>query len=83
MSGEDKRESAGSAVELEMTNLIDSAAEYKPSAKELKQDETKETFEERFNDILNEWYDDRKNWWDSVEAFLKEDAEFRTKVILA
>ena len=38
------------------------------------------TYKDRFNDILTEWFDDKKGWWEAVEAALKKDEEFAVKV---
>ena len=68
-------------VEVELDD-IEGDLEYKPSDKENKRAarETRERYEDRYEDILTEWYDDKKGWWDAVEARIKTDGEFGDRV---
>lgn len=39
-----------------------------------------QSYENRFESILRNYYDDEKTWWDAVEVLLKKDADFAEKV---
>ena len=68
-------------VELELDD-IERDLEYKPSDKENKRaaKETRQRYEDRFESILTDWYDDKKSWWDAVEDCIKKDGEFSERV---
>ena len=61
---------AEGAVGIEMGELQD----------EEEKEKKKASYEERFDSILTEYYDDKKTWWDAVEDLLKKDGEFAEKV---
>ena len=53
--------------------------DYKPTEKERKK-AAEQSYEERFDSILTDEYDDKKTWWDAVEDALKKDGDFAEKV---
>ena len=78
MSGDN----AEGTVGIEMDELQDEEdptdVDYKPTEKEKKA--SGPSYEERFDSLLTEYYDDKKTWWDAVEDLLKKDGEFAEKV---
>ena len=79
MSGDN----AEGTVGIEMDDLEDvedpTDVDYKPTRKEKKK-ALGPSYEERFDSILTEYYDDKKTWWDAVEDLLKKDSDFAEKV---
>ena len=63
--------------ELEKEDPTD--VEYRPTEKE-KKELARQSYEERFESILTDYYDDKKTWWDAVEDLLKKDGDFAEKV---
>ena len=71
----------GDEIGVELDDIA-ADVDYKPSEKESKRanKETKVRYEDRFESILTDWYDDKKNWWDAVEDCIKKDGDFSTRV---
>ena len=53
--------------------------DYKPTERE-KRKAAGPSYEDRFESILTDDYDDKKTWWDAVEDLLKKDSDFAEKV---
>jgi ankyrin repeat protein len=71
----------GDEIGVELDDIA-ADVDYKPSEKESKRanKETKVRYEDRFESILTDWYDDKKNWWDAVEDCIKKDGDFSTRI---
>ena len=72
----------GDVVGIEMADLENEEdpgdPDYQPTEKEKRA--AGPSYEDRFESILTDYYDDKKTWWDAVEDLLKKDAEFAEKV---
>ena len=72
----------GDVVGIEMAELEKeddpSDPEYQPTEKEKRA--AGPSYEDRFESILTDYYDDKKTWWDAVEDLLKKDGDFAAKV---